>query len=280
LKNRENMKSILNYSSATSLFIMCAFMLLLASCSEDEKNTSVIEMLPIPAGSFIMGNADGTKEHNEQPARTVTLRGFFMSKTEVTQAQYAEIMGTNPSRFKGDNRPVENMTWYEALEFCNKLSEKEGRTPCYSGIERGPVLCDFSADGYRLPTEAEWEYACRAGTTTNYYSGDSQADLARVGWLSGSTDEGTADVGQLPANAWGLNDMHGNVFEWCWDWYQPDYYTQGVNDNPTGPVSGQEKICRGGSWFVYFYGHRSSFRSMLRPGFKSMDIGIRLVRKQ
>ncbi len=252
---------------------------ILTACGDDEDASSPIIMLAVPAGSFVMGDAAGTFENNEQPSRSVTLNAFMMSKTEITQKQYMDVAGGNPSSAKGDNRPVENLNWIEAIEFCNKLSEKEGRQSCYSGIPN-TVACDFNANGYRLPTEAEWEYACRAGTTTLYNTGNTLDDLNRGSWSSGNAGGATKDVALLAANAWGLHDMHGNVFEWCWDWYKPDYYSLGVNDNPKGPDSGQEKVCRGGSWFVYHYGHRASFRSMLRPAFRGIDIGFRIVRKQ
>jgi formylglycine-generating enzyme len=267
--------------ASCALIIAIIIPLVSISCSEDEDPVAAagIEMLAIPAGNFTMGDAANKYEQNERPARNVTVRAFMMSKTEITQQQYRDVMGSNPSKAVGDNLPVESLSWYEALEFCNKLSEKEGRTPCYSGIPNN-VTCDFTANGYRLPTEAEWEYACRAGTTTDYYVGNSTADLNRCSWSSGNSSGKPNEVAKLEANAWGLHDMHGNVFEWVWDWYKVDYYGEGITDNPTGPSGGQEKVCRGGSWFVYYYGHRVSFRSMLRPSFRSIDIGLRVVRKQ
>lgn len=259
---------------ATLLLVM------LGACSDDDDDAKTIklEMIQVPAGTFIMGDANNQFETNERPSRTVTISAFMMSKTEVPQKVYADVMGKNPSKNVGDGRPVENLTWIEAVEFCNKLSERDGLTPCYSGLPNN-VTCDFLATGYRLPTEAEWEYACRAGSTTTYSSGNGKADLERVGWYSGNAGGSSKDVGQKPANAFGLQDMHGNVFEWCWDWYKNDAYKGAATTDPTGPATGTERVCRGGSWFVFEYGCRSSFRSMLAPAFRGIDVGVRLVRR-
>ncbi len=267
------------------LILLPALLLVLSfavtSCSDDDDDDgggpSALDMVAIPAGSFTMGDASGAYETNERPARTVALNAFELSRYEVSQALYRDVMGENPSKASGVKRPVENMTWFDALRFCNALSEREGLTPVYTDIDGSPKA-DFNANGYRLPTEAEWEYACRAGTTTPYYTGSSIADLERCAWFSGNANYTTQERGQLEANAFGLYDMHGNVFEWCWDWYRADYYGLGINTNPHGPDSGQEKVCRGGSYFVYEYGCRASFRSMLAPDFPGADIGIRLAR--
>ncbi len=276
-----NTNFYLVHNAIFAIVLVAMLSLSFSACSDDDDDDSKnsLMMLAIPAGTFVMGDATASKEVNERPARTVTIRAFMMSRTEVTQKQYLDIMGANPSKAQGENRPVENLTWYEAIEFCNKLSEKEGRTPCYTGIPNS-VACDFSANGYRLPTEAEWEYACRAGTTTMYYNGNSTSELDRCSWSSSNSGGSTKDVMQLQANDWGLFDMHGNVNEWCWDWYKVDYYGENVNDNPLGPDVGTEKVCRGGAWFAFHYSHRSSFRSMLRPAFRGIDIGFRVVHKQ
>ncbi|MDT8325435.1 MAG: formylglycine-generating enzyme family protein, partial [Bacteroidota bacterium] len=193
--------------------LLLVFAIALTSCSDDDDGDDFTrhEMVIIPAGSFTMGDASGAHHTNERPARTVSLNSFQLSRLEVSQALYQDVMGSNPSKAKGDNRPVESMTWYDALRFCNALSEREGLTPVYTDIDAGPKA-DFSADGYRLPTEAEWEYACRAGTTTPYYTGSSIADLERCAWFSGNSNGTTQERGQLAANAFGLYDMHGNVF--------------------------------------------------------------------
>jgi formylglycine-generating enzyme required for sulfatase activity/uncharacterized caspase-like protein len=207
---------------------------------------------PIPAdfvkingGTFMMGSPaseEGRVSNEEQ--HQVTVSGFYLGKYEVTQREYAAIMGTNPSRFEGDNLPVENVSWYDAVEYCNARSRKEGLTSAYtisgSGDNR-TVTWNRNTNGYRLPTEAEWEYACRAGTTTRYSTGnDIRTSQANYG--GGRTKA----VGSFDANVWGLYDMHGNVWEWCWDWY--GNYGSGAQTDPMGASSGTNRVGRGGSW--------------------------------
>ena len=264
-----------------SLLLLSTLLLPLGACSDDDGDgpaSNKIDMALIPAGSFVMGDQVGSGVGEERPTRTVSLSAYYIAKTEVTQKLYQEVMGENPSRGKGDNRPVDYVTWFEALEFCNALSELHGYTKCYADIDGTPTV-DMNADGYRLPTEAEWEKACKAGTTTDFYTGNGEPNLARAGWYSGNAGGGTKDVGQKEANSFGLVDMHGNVNEWCWDWYKSNYYSEGVNNNPLGPSGGTERVCRGGAYFQFEFGCRSSFRSMLKPSIPSPDIGFRLVRK-
>lgn len=259
--------------------ILAAGLLLPAACSDDDAPAyKSLEMVAIPAGDFLMGDEVGNGEPSEKPLRSVSLTAFMMSKHEISQGIYQEVMGQNPARHVGPDYPVESVTWFDALEFCNLLSEKHGYRKCYADIDGSPTV-DPSADGYRLPTEAEWEYACKAGTSTAYYTGGGNANLARAGWYSGNADGTTHPVGQLEPNAFDLYDMHGNVFEWCWDWHSADYYGMGENVDPFGPDRGTERVCRGGSYFVFEYGHRSSFRSMLKPSLPSRDIGFRVVRR-
>ncbi|MBP5531077.1 MAG: SUMF1/EgtB/PvdO family nonheme iron enzyme [Lentisphaeria bacterium] len=196
---------------------------------------SAAEMVPIPGGSFTMGSANGGAD--EKP-HTVTVSPFLIDRCEVTQAEYAALTGTNPAKFKGDTRPVECLRWHDAARFCNARSKKEGLKPCYN---EETWECDFSADGYRLPTEAEWEYACRAGNTDALPKGD----LKQYAWMRSNSQEKTHPVGTLKPNAWGICDMYGNVAEWCNDWYAPEL--AGGND-PRGPETGEKKVLRGGSW--------------------------------
>jgi len=227
----------------------------------------------IQGGTFTMGSPanDPSRYSNEGPQHQVTVSSFYMGKYEVTQKEYQEVMGTNPSNFKGDNLPVENVSWYDAIEYCNKRSQKEGLTPAY--IRNGNnVTWNRNANGYRLPTEAEWEYACRAGTTTAYNTGAKISD--NTGWYWDNSGRKTHPVGQKPSNAWGLYDMHGNVFEWCWDWHGG--YSSGSQTDPMGASSGAFRVGRGGGWSASDM--RSAFRSYNYPDYRYSNLGFRLVR--
>jgi uncharacterized repeat protein (TIGR02543 family) len=255
--------------------------------------TGFMEMVWIPAGSFVMGSpaSEANRFEDEGPQHTVTLTGFYMGKYTVTQQQYQAVMGTNPSGFKtppaGENAaklPVEQVTWYDAVEFCNKLSQAEGLTPVYtiSGrtpaagypITRATVTASLSANGYRLPSEAQWEYACRAGTSAAYYNGAGINN--NTGWYNANSMNTTHEVGKKPANNWGLYDMHGNVWEWCWDWF--GNYSSGTQNNPTGASSGVTRVTRGGSWYSTPQGIRSACRNGDNPSGQFANLGFRIVR--
>ena len=259
---------------------------LLVACSDDPSDPPVntaVDMVSIPAGTFRMGDIRGIHQQpNELPVHTVGIAAFRLSRHEITQEVYQSVMGENPSHNNGERYlPVDNVSWYQAIDFCNKLSVRDGYTPCYSSASETDVACDFSANGYRLPTEAEWEYACRAGTETDYFTGNAESDLDRAGWHIGNSANRSHPVGQKEANAFGVYDMHGNVVEWCWDWYNPGYYGTSPSDNPTGPVLGNEKVQRGGSYFSWPFGQRSSFRGgYLKPSLTGRDLGFRVARKQ
>ncbi len=243
------------------------------------------EMVLIPAGTFQMGNTGAYSGYsNEKPVHSVTIsRDFLMSKYEITQKQYEEVMGTNPSYFKGENLPVEMVSWYDAVEFCNKLSDMEGLERCYSG-SGADIVCDWDANGYRLPTEAEWEYACKAGTTTDFYSGSLtnencdpiDANLDKIGWYCGNSESKTHEVGQKEPNVFGLYDMSGNVWEWCWDWY--GNYTNTAVTDPKGNSSGSFRVLRGGSWIDYAFYCRSAYRSSKIPDLSNHNYGFRVSR--
>jgi formylglycine-generating enzyme required for sulfatase activity len=245
-------------------------------------------MVLIPAGSFRMGDLTGTGYDREKPVHKVTIsRPFLMSRLEVTQELYESVMGSNPSHFKGAKLPVEKVSWNDAVEFCNALSRKEGLKPCYSGKGKD-VVCDFSANGYRLPTEAEWEFAARAGTDTDFHNGKMKHAgktpldpvLGRSGWYEGNAGRKSHPVGGKEANAFGLHDMHGNVAEWCWDFYSAKYYNESPSKDPRGPVKGPRRILRGGGWYSDAKGCRSAFRVGSMPEFTDYYNGIRLVRTQ
>jgi formylglycine-generating enzyme required for sulfatase activity len=222
-----------------------------------------LEMAYIWPGTFTMGSPVSEIIYKEEhPQTQVTLtRGYWLGKTEVSQAQWEALMGSNPSGFKEADRPVETVSWDDVMGFCRKLTERErwaGRLP--GGYE------------YTLPTEAQWEYACRAGTT-GPYGGDGNLD--DMGWYYGNSGQTTHRVGQKQANAWGLYDMHGNVSEWCLDWFV--YYPGGSVRDPTGPSSGLFRVCRGGSWGSFNILCRSAFRGPADPRLTGTSLGFRLA---
>ena len=195
----------------------------------------------------------------ERPGHLVTLtRPFYMGKFEVTQRQYLTTIGVNPSRFQNYESPVESVTWHDAIAFCEHLSKQTRQT-------------------VRLPTEAEWEFAARAGTVTKRYSGDSEADLARVGWYCANSGNTTHSVGQKEPNAFGLYDVHGNVWEWCQDWADEKYYAASPPVNPSGPAEGSERVSRGGAWHNIPHCCRSSYRAWAVPGETGHNFGFRVV---
>ena len=244
---------------------------------------SGITMVLIPAGEFRMGSKDGNSD--EAPVHVVRVDSFLMDVTEVTQEQFskmAESMGVpNPSRIKGPQHPVEMMTWVWAVLYCNARSRAEGLEPCY--VEE-TAECDFSRNGYRLPTEAEWEYACRAGTQTAFSFGNDESRARQYGWFAGNSSKKTHPIGQKKPNPWGLYDMHGNVAEWTNDTYAKEYYGRSPAENPRGPGDGKQYVVRGGSWKGSVQTLRSAYRVADNPGFTDAclapDIlGFRCVRK-
>ena len=235
--------------------------------------TSGIEMVFVEGGTYQMGSNDG--DGDEKPVHSVTVSSFYIGKYEVTQKQWKDVMGKNPSNWKGDNLPVENVSWYDVVEFCNKLSEREGLTPCYTGSGDN-IRCNFKANGYRLPTEAEWEYAARGGKKSKGYKYSGSNTLGDVGWFKDNSGKKTHDVGGKRANELGIYDMSGNVWEWCWDQYGS--YSSGEQTNPTGPATGSSRVIRGGYWYNSAYYCEVAFRSYSAPSVSNYYIGFRLCR--
>ncbi len=250
---------------------------------------TMIPLIEIPSGSFLMGSPpnEAKRANDEGPQHEVTLQGFFMSQTPITQAQWRKVaewtpikaerwgrrLHLNPSRFGGrldsDQRPVAQVTWHDAMEFCHRLSQRTGRH-------------------YTLPSEAQWEYACRAGTTTPFAFGDTlTSDLANYDatYSYGDGPKGkwrkqTTPVGMFPANAWGLHDMHGNVWEWCLDYWHNSYAGAPSDGSAwlTPSASEEEmRLLRGGSWSLDPGICRSAYRFLGRPGYASVNVGFRVV---
>lgn len=233
-------------------------------------NSLGMEFVYIQPGTFTMGSPpDEAGRDNDETQHQVTLtRGFYLQTTEVTQGQWQAVMGSNPSYFKncGNDCPVEQVSWNDAQEFIRRLNQREGGA------------------GYRLPTEAEWEYAARAGTTTPFHAGtclftdkaNYDGNYPLSGCAKGECRKNTVRVGSFAPNAWGLYDMHGNVWEWCQDWYG-NYPSESVTD-PTGPSGGSDRVYRGGSWYNHARLCRSAVRYGISPRFWNPDLGLRLLR--
>lgn len=243
------------------------------------KTSSGIEMALIPGGWLSMGSNRG--DPDEAPIHKVWIAPFLMDRYEVTQEQYSKLVIGNPSCFKDARRPVEQIRWVEAILYCNARSLAEGLEPCYDEETRE---CNFQANGYRLPSEAEWEYACRAGTNTDYFFGRDGRTLKKYAWYKDNANKKTQPVAQKKPNPWGLFDMHGNVAEWCNDKYDKNYYKRSPRKNPRGPADGKKYVVRGGAWNSGELTCRSAYRSGESPGsfadacFARPDIGFRCVR--
>ena len=231
-------------------------------------NSIGMELVLIPKGTFQMGSPiEEVGVYSDAAQHQVTISGdYYLGVTEVTQGQYEKVIGTNPSYFQGNenkgsrsNHPVEEVSWEDAVEFCKKLSD----------------LPEEKSAGrvYQLPTEAQWEYACRAGSKSAYSFGESSKSLGDYAWF-GNNNGQTHPVGEKKANAWGLYDMHGNVWEWCSDWY--DEYPKGAVSDPTGPKKGSDRVRRGGGWSIEAAGCRSAHRCRYAPRFRGR-LGFRVA---
>jgi len=232
----------------------------------------------VEGGAFLMGSPAGEpgRYGDEGPQRRVTVSGFYMSVFPVTQREWREVMGTSPSHFRGDNLPVESVSWFEAVEFANRLSRRAGLTPAYV-IDGAVVAWAREANGYRLPTEAEWEFAARGGIICGgryLFSGSDIAD--EVAWTFLNSGRRTHDVGSLRPNALGLHDMSGNVWEWVWDLHGP--YPHAAQSNPAGSSAGYGRVFRGGSWSNSAENARAARRNWVLPTNRLNSIGFRVVR--
>jgi serine/threonine protein kinase len=228
-------------------------------------------------GAFIMGSprTEPGRDQSEEQHQVMISHGLLASRTPVTRLAWATVWGEDPPDTASAALPMETVSWYEALSFCNALSLYVGLTPCYT-IEDTGIGWDRIANGFRLPTEAEWEYLCRAGTSTIYNRGSAEQDLARAGWYERNCESGPVPVGQKEPNAWGLYDMHGNVWEWCWDWFGP--YPQGDQEDPEGPATGRSRVLRGGSWRRSLHHCRSATRYESSPENHGKSLSFRVVR--
>jgi formylglycine-generating enzyme required for sulfatase activity len=295
-----NGETFMNSLYASLCVVIAAIFLMTVGCASG----SVVQdrMLFIKGGTFMMGSPVNEPERREDELlHQVTVADFWMGKYEVTQSEWEAVMGSNPSFFRGNLKPVDSVGCYSIFVFCNMKSVKGGLRPSYSikgssdpskwgavpeywNDDWSNVICDWTANGYRLPTEAEWEYACRAGTSTAMTFGgslsSSQAQFNGThpynGGALGTYIRDTMPVGSYPPNAWGLYDMHGNIWEWCWDRYSE--YDPNSILNPRGPSSGGFRVNRGGSWQSGGGTLRSAGRGYGNPSERYNTCGFRLVR--
>ena len=220
-----------------------------------------LELVLVPAGEFLMGSPDSeqTAFHSEKPQHRVRItKPFYLGKYLVTQEQWESVMGKNPSPFKGTKNPVERVSWDDCQEFLKRLNEKSG------------------GGKFRLPTEAQWEYACRAGSTTRYCFGDDESGLGEYAWYDKNSGGRTHPVGEKKPNAWGFFDTHGNVSEWCADWWDASYYRNSPTDDPTGSSGGAFRVSRGGGWGSGARDCRSANRRIYPPETHSNALGFRV----
>lgn len=251
-------------------------------------------MVYVAGGGFTMGGAEG--DADERPAHPVTVGPFYVGIAEVNQAEWRRVMDTNPSRFRGDGLPVDGVSWYEAVEYCNRRSAAEGLAPAYgirrdlkdenNGAPEDPVrwtvTCDWRAPGYRLPTEAEWEYAALGGpvpgTNGHRRAPFTYARVEAMAWYADNSGARTREAGGKLRNGLGLENMFGNLREWCWDWYAPAAYGRTVSRDPRGPLGGGQRVQRGGSWASPKHRVRPAARDKAFPYESAPTTGVRVVR--
>jgi formylglycine-generating enzyme required for sulfatase activity len=240
---------------------------------------SLVDLVPIPGGTFLMGSPESEEGRlfYEDPVHGVQISPFQCMRVPVTRRLYRQITGTDPGWPEGDadDRPVNNVSWLDAVKFCNQLSDREGLTPCYE-MNKEDVIWQHAANGYRLLTEAEWEYACRAGSTTRWSFGDDEGALGDHAWYAENSSDELRPTGRKKPNAWALHDMHGNVFEWCWDRFGP--YTEAASTDPSGPQEGLGRVLRGGAFFNSPRFLRSAYRFRNLPENRDRNVGFRCAR--
>jgi formylglycine-generating enzyme required for sulfatase activity len=253
------------------------------SSPQGEEDSNVLEgFVFVESGTFQMGSNDGNSD--EKPVHSVTVSDFYMGKYEVTFNEYDAFCNATGKDNLNDygmgrgSRPVISVSWFDAVEYCNWRSRKENLTSCYT-INGNKVTCNFSANGYRLPTEAEWEFAAKGGNQSKGYKYSGSNNVGDVGWYGSNSGSGTHPVGQKQANELGLYDMSGNVWEWCWDWYDSNYYSSSPSTNPKGASSGKYRVLRGGSWHDDDVGRlRTAARERDVPADRSNGYDFRLSR--
>ena len=276
---RKNIVSVITASVLVFILAACA------TTGTAAKRGKVSDgFVVVDGGTFQMGSND---VWIAKPEHTVTVSSFCICDHEVTQKEYLDVTGKNPSYYKGDDKPVGQISWYDAVEYCNVRSIKTGLTPCYT-IKRGinnnsdqdtkkwTVTCNFAANGYRLPTEAEWEYAARGGKKSKGYKYSGSDNLGDVAWYNENSRFEVHDVKTKYPNELGLYDMNGNVSEWCWDWYEK--YTSSIQNNPSGASSGSTRIVRGGGCMEAIFSCPVSFRNQYSSDFCNSTQGFRVVR--
>ena len=232
-------------------------------------------MVHVAGGTFRMGSTDSDADDDEKTIRDVTLSDYYICQHTVTQQQWQKIKGNNPSLFKGDNLPVENVSWYASMKYCNALSHHYGLKECYLINGTTVSLLNGGRGGFRLPTEAEWEFAARGGKMSRNFKYAGSDNLDEVAWYEGNSNSKTHPICQKKRNELGLYDMSGNVWEWCWDRYGS--YPSSPQLNPLGASSGSYRVYRGGSWSINFTRCRMSFRNNFEPDFRRSSLGMRLV---
>lgn len=258
-----------------AIILLKPWTMLLKTEESLQEEATLNDMIHVPSGEFIMGSSAG--EPDEYPPHSVRVSSFYIAAFEVTQAEWEAVMGYNNSQFKGTNNPVESITWFEAVEYCNKRSIAEGIRPCYT-IAGNSTRCDFNSNGYRLPTEAEWEYAAIGGPSRSPFLYAGSNEIEAVAWYE-SNASSTHRVGGKSENSLGLYDMTGNVREWCWDWYSENYMGQDGVNNPKGPSNGTKRQTRGGSYKSNAYRSRVTFRAYGDPSEpRDGGYGLRVVR--